>query len=246
MGTSLILQVTVTLKLSGFQTMQKLLFIFIFFIPALGFSQFGVSEFYLAPRFGIGMGMNSYSYHSSVGGTVTDQPKFIQMELGNGISPELALGLKLTRDIYVESSVGYVMNKDFYQTKLAGETVEQGYSFNRFNLQINGKYFVQVNEKFFLDFFGGIAYSIPEDLIVKIGGQTETIRYAGSTGMQLGFGGDYVLGNVSLHGGIRYRLERFTIKPNQKLPVDFTTLNSNFDTISSSGIDVIFSVQYNF
>tara|TARA_R110002050_G_scaffold245367_1_gene382951 strand:- start:12457 stop:13137 length:681 start_codon:yes stop_codon:yes gene_type:complete len=226
--------------------MQKLLTILLISFPLIGFSQFGVSEYYLAPRFGIGMGMNSYSYFSSVNGTITDEPIFVQMELGNGMSPEVALGFKLIKDVYVETSLGYVIHKDFYSTQSGGQTVQQGYSFNRFNLQLNGKYYVPINDKFILDFFGGIAYSIPKDLIVKIGGKTEIIRYAGSTGMQFGFGGDYVLGDISLHGGIRYRLERFTIKPNQKLPTDFSFLNPGFDNISSSGIDLIFSVQFNF
>jgi hypothetical protein len=226
--------------------MGKLLVFLFLLIPGLSFSQFGVSEFYLSPKIAFGMGMNSYTYESNLTSTVTNTPKFVQLDLGSGISPEIALGFKITNNVYVESAVAWIKNKNFYETSLAGETYEQGYSFNRFNLQLSAKYYVEINPKFLLDFYGGISYSVPKDLIVKIGGTTEEIKYAGSIGTQGGFGGNYILGNVCLNGGIRYRLERFAIKPNQTLPDDFNILNPSFQQISSSGIDVIISAAYNF
>ena len=87
---------------------------------------------------------------------------------------------------------------------------------------------------------------VPQQLIVKMSGYTETINYAGTNGLQAGFAGNYLLGDVSFSGGIRYRLERFNIKKNQELPINFMTINPNFEQISSSGIDVVLSVQYNF
>jgi hypothetical protein len=226
--------------------MQKTIIILLITIPSLGFSQFGVSEYYLSAKFGLGMGMNSYTYQSVQNGTSQDHPKFIQLDLGSGFAPEIALGLKLTRDVYVETSVSYVLNTNFYMTKSGSENIEQGYSFNRFNIKLNGKYYVEINQTFMLDFSAGISYSIPEELIVKIGLETEQIHYAGSVGFQAAFGGNYVVHDITFSGGIRYRLERFSIKPNQDLPLDFKTINPSFSNISSSGIDVLLGAQYNF
>lgn len=226
--------------------MKNIITILLFAIPGIGFSQFGVSEFYVSGNVSLGMGMNSYTYESVLEGTALDPPKFIQLDLGSGIAPELVLGLKLTYGIYVEASVGYIINQDFYFAQSGKQSIEQGYSFNRFNLQLNGKHYVEVNEQFLLDFSAGISYSIPEELVVKIGGETETINYAGSIGFQGAFGGDYTVDVVTFKAGIRYRLERFTIKPRQDLPMNFESINANFQNISSSGIDIVLGIQYNF
>ena len=226
--------------------MKRIITILLFSVPILVFSQFGVSEFYVTGNLGVGMGMNSYTYQTIEEGASQDHPKFVQLDLGSGFAPELGLGLKLTRDVYVETSVSYIINQDFYFAKSGKKTIEQGFSFNRFTIQLNGKYYVEVNKSFLLDFLGGISYSIPEELHVKVGAADEFIQYAGSVGFQGGFGGNYVVDVVTFRAGIRYRLERFTIKPKQKLPMDFDKINPNFQNISSSGIDLVFGIQYNF
>ena len=215
-------------------------------IPTLGFSQFNQSEFYATARMAFGMGMNSYTYRTVLDGASVEQPKTVQLDLGSGMSPEIALGFKLTDYVYIETSLSYTLNQDFYTTHSGNQTNEQGYSFKRFNIQLNGKYFEEITESFLLDFSGGMAFSMPQELLVKVSGTTESIDYAGGVGIQAGFGANYRVSDFNFNGGIRYRLERFTIKPNQNLPQSFNGINPNFDQISSSGIDVVFAVQYNF
>jgi hypothetical protein len=215
-------------------------------LPILGFSQFKHSEFYLAGRFGIGMGMNSYTYFSDLDGTASKLPSSIQIELGSGLIPEIGVGLKVADFFYFETSVTFAKTNNFYTAKTPNGESEQGYSFNRYAIQLNAKYFVPVNEKFVMDFYGGLSITIPQELVIKIGGYTEVLRYGGSNGMQGGFAGNYIMGPVTASFGIRYRLERFTLKEKQTLPNDFKILNPSFDKISSSGIDVLFTVIYNF
>ena len=210
------------------------------------FSQFNHSEFYATARMAFGMGMNSYTYQTVLDGSSIEQPKTVQLDLGSGLSPELALGFKLTDYVYVETSLSYTLNQDFYTTGSGNQTNEQGYSFKRFNIQLNGKYFEEISETFLLDFSGGLAFSMPQELLVKVSGTTESIDYAGNVGLQAGFGANYILNHFNFNGGIRYRLERFTIKPNQDLPLSFDEVNPNFKQINSSGIDVVLAVQYNF
>ena len=226
--------------------MRNYLVAFFLVVSFSASAQFKHSEFYAVGRFSFGMAMNSYTYQSELEGTSTDIPRTLQIELGSGIIPELGFGFKLVKNIYVESSLSYAKTSDFYTTQGANGPNEQGYSFNRYAIQINGKYFVPINEKFVMEFNGGASLSMPQELIVKMSGYTEIIQYSGSNGLQGGFSGVYLLGDVSLSGGLRYRLERFTIKADQDLPDNFETLNSNFNKISSSGIDVAFSVFYNF
>jgi hypothetical protein len=97
-----------------------------------------------------------------------------------------------------------------------------------------------------MDFNAGLSVTIPEQLVVKMKGYTEIINYAGSNGLQAGFAGNYINGALTGSAGIRYRLERFTLKQNQDLPENFETLNPSFSKISSSGIDLVFSILYNF
>jgi hypothetical protein len=226
--------------------MKKQITFILFSIPLIAFTQFGTSEFYTIAKIGFGMGMNSYTYNTVINSSSSDEVKSLQIDLGKGISPEVGLGLKLSNYIYLETSLSYTLNKEFYNTQYNGQVYQQGYSFNRFNFQLNGKYFVEVNPNFLLDFNAGILYSIPDDLIIKLNGNTESISYAGSTGLLAGFGCNYIVRDFNFKAGIRYRFERFNIKPKQNLPDHFNTLNSNFDQISSNGIDVLLAIQYNF
>lgn len=226
---------------------MRSIFTGILFLISLGvFSQFNHSEFYMVGRFGLGMGMNSYTYFSNLDGTTGSNPVSLQLELGSGLIPEIGFGFKMADQFYFESSLFYSKSEDFYSTISSYGENEQGFSFNRYAILLNGKYYVAVNEKFVMDFYAGMSITIPQDLIVKIGGTTEVIKYSGSNGLQTGFSGNYVMGALSGSAGIRYRLERFTIEENQDLPSDFLELNPSFDKISSSGIDIVFSVQYNF
>ena len=209
-------------------------------------AQFEHSEFYAVGRFGIGMGMNSYSYFSELEGSSIAVPSSIQIDLGSGFIPELGLGLKIDEFIYVETSVSFAKTEDFYMALSGGNEVLQGYSFNRYAIQLNGKYYVPVNKLFVMDFNAGLSVTIPEQLVVKMKGYTEIINYAGSNGLQAGFAGNYINGALTGSAGIRYRLERFTLKQNQDLPENFETLNPSFSKISSSGIDLVFSILYNF
>ncbi len=224
---------------------KYLLLIFVL-VSFENFAQFGHSEFYAVGKFGFGMGMNSYTYNSNLNGTSMDLPRSIQIELGTGSIPEIGIGLKITEAVYVEASVSYSFTQDFYKSGSGNEIFEQGYSFHRYAILIGGKYYVPVSEKFVMDFNGGFSYSLPEDLIVKMSGYTESIKYAGTNGLQFGFSGNYRVGVVSFSGGLRYRFEGFSIKPHQQLPDDFESLNPNFQKISSTGIDVLFGAQYNF
>ena len=226
--------------------MRKFVLIAILILSFEANAQFGHSEMYLLGRFSIGMGMNSYTYQSELEGTSSDVPRSIQIELGSGLIPEVGIGLKLYRDFYVESSLSYAKTTDFYTTQGVNGPNEQGYSFNRYAIQLNGKYYIAVNEKFVMDFNGGMSFTMPQELQVKISGFSEAIQYSGSNGLQAGFAGNYVLSKVSFSAGIRYRLERFTLKENQDLPLNFESLNPNFEKISSSGIDLAFSAQFNF
>ena len=220
--------------------------ILIFLTSITGVAQFKHSEFYAVTRFAFGMGMNSYTYRSELEGNMVDIPRAIQIELGKGLIPEIGLGFKLTKNVYVETSISYSRTSNFYTTKGVNGINEQGYSFNRYAIQLNGKYFVPVTEKFLLGFNGGGSFSMPKELVVKMSGYIESIKYAGSNGLQAGFTGNYILGIVSFSGGIRYRLERFTIKPHQDLPNNFKAINPNFNKINSSGIDLVFSVLFHF
>lgn len=222
-----------------------LILIFVFISTNI-FAQFGHSEFYAVSKFGFGMGMNSYTYNSSLDGTSSDIPKSIQIELGTGSIPEIGVGLKLMESVYVEVAVSYSHTQDFYAIQSSNETKEQGYSFHRYAILIGGKYYVPVNENFVMDFNAGFSYSLPQELVVKMSGYTESIKYAGTNGLQFGFAANYRVGAVSFSGGLRYRFEGFSIKPHQQLPDDFETLNPSFQKISSTGIDIIFGAQYNF
>ena len=215
-------------------------------ISHVSLAQFKHSEVYGIFKFGIGMGMNNYTYFSNLDGNQADSPKNLQIELGSGLIPEIGIGLQLADMVYVEASVSYSNTQDFYDSKSGGQVYTQGYSFKRYAILLGGKYYVPVNEKLIMDFNGGFSYSLPQDLIVKMTGYTESIKYAGTNGLQLGFAANYVLGSVSFSGGLRYRFEGFEIKPNQQLPNDFEALNPNFNKISSAGIDVLFGLQYNF
>ena len=226
--------------------MKSIIAIFIFSIPVQLFAQFGISEYYVSANSSLSIGMNNYTYLSSLNGQSSEKPTFIQLELGSGMSTELALGLKITKNFYAETSVIYMFNRDFYNVNSGNQTIEQGYSFNRFNIQLNGKHYVEISEALLLDFSIGVAYSIPDELIVKISSEIETIKYSGTAGFQAGFGFNYLMQSWCLHGGLRYRLERFAMKANQDLPDQFKTLNPNLENISSSGIDLLIGVQYNF
>lgn len=228
------------------QRMKLLITLLVLILPMQLLAQFGVSEYYVSANSSFSIGMNNYTYLSTLDGQNAENPQFIQLELGSGISAELALGLKLTKYFYAETSLIYMRNQDFYTVNSGGNTVDQGFSFNRFNIQLNGKFFEEISQKLLLDFSMGVAYSIPDELIVKIGTETESIKYAGSAGFQAGFGFNYRIESVSIHGGLRYRLERFTIKSNQGLPDQFKVINADFGNISSSGIDILIGVQYNF
>ena len=226
---------------------MKSLVIFLFAIlPIHLLAQFGVSEYYVSANSSFSVGMNNYTYRSTVGGQNTETPQFIQLELGSGISAEAALGLKLSKGFYAETSLIYMFNQEFYNVNSGNQDLEQGYSFNRYNIQLNGVHFIDVSPQLLLDFRLGVAYSIPDELIVKIGTETETMKYSGSAGFQAGFGFNFRFKELSFHGGLRYRLERFSIKANQTLPDQFEVINSQFDNISSSGIDILLGIQYNF
>lgn len=226
--------------------MKKQIAFILLFLPIVLSAQFGTSEFYTITKVGFGMGMNSYTYNTVVNSSSSDETSSLQIDLGKGISPEVGLGLKLADYVYLETSISYTLNKEFYNTQYNGQVYQQGYSFNRFNIHFNGQYFVEVNPDFLLDFNAGILYSIPQNLVIKLNGSTQNINYAGATGLQAGFGANYVIRNFNFKAGIRYRFERFNIKPKQDLPNSFKTLNSNFDQISSNGIDVLLAIRYNF
>ena len=226
--------------------MKSLSIILFLVLPIHMLAQFGVSEFYVSANTSFSVGMNNYTYRSTIGGQNSETPQFIQLELGSGVSAEMALGLKLSTGFYAETSLIYMFNREFYNVNSGSEILEQGYSFNRYNIQLNGVHFVDISPQILLDFRLGVAYSIPDELIVKIGTETESIRYSGSAGFQAGFGFNYRFHELSFHGGLRYRLERFSIKPNQTLPDQFKVINNQFDNISSSGIDILIGVQYNF
>ncbi|UTW68104.1 outer membrane beta-barrel protein [bacterium SCSIO 12643] len=226
--------------------MKRVITSVLFGLPLWVFAQFGTSEFYAVTKIGFGMGMNSYTYNTVLNNSLSDGTKSLQIELGKGFSPEVGLGLKLTNLVYLETSLSYTINKEFYNTQYSGQIQEQGYSFNRFNFHLNGKYFVEVNPTFLLDFNAGLLYSIPNDLIIKLNNETHRINYAGTTGIQAGFGATYVVNNFNFKAGIRYRIERFNIKPKQNLPYYFEYLNSNFNQINSNGIDILLAVRYHF
>ncbi len=227
-------------------TVRICMALLMFCVSYASFGQFKHSEFYGVAKFSIGMGMNSYTYQSVLEGTSADVPQSMQIDLGTGFIPEFGLGFKVSDFFYVETSLFFSKTQNFYSTQAAGLVLEEGYSFNRSAILLNGKYYVPVNKKFVMDFFMGVSYSMPQELTVQMSGYSEVINYAGSNGFQGGFAGNFILGAVSISGGLRYRLERFSIKPNQVLPQDFEIMNPSFDRISSSGIDLIFSCQYNF
>lgn len=222
--------------------MRKLFFIISLFSSLLGWSQLPKSDFYLIGRYGIGMGMSEYNYNSTVNGSFSDAPKTIKLDMGSGLIPELGLGINLKRNLYVEYSISYFFNNSFFKT--SGST--QGYSFNRFSFNLNGKYFVEINSKIALDFSIGGSYYIPNELTIQMYGIEEKIKYIGNVGMQVGFGGSFILKQFLLNGGIRYRYESYSKKTNQPLPPDFNEINPHLEFISSNGIDVVFSVIYHF
>ena len=222
--------------------MRKIIFIIGIISPLLGWSQLPKSDFYIIGRYAIGMGMSEYNYNSTLNGSASDSPKSIQLDMGSGLIPEIGLGINLKRNLFVEYSLCYFINNSFFETN----TGTQGYSFNRFNFSLSGKYFVEINQKIALDFSVGGSYYIPNELTINMYGIEEKIKYIGNVGMQAGFGGSYILNQFLLNGGLRYRYESYSKKTNQSLPPDFNEINPHLEFISSNGIDVVFSVIYHF
>ena len=87
--------------------MQKITLICFLVLPFGLIAQFNVSEFYAVGRFSFGMGMNSYTYKSELGGRAPHLPKSLQIELGSGLIPEIGVGFKIASGFYVETSVFY-------------------------------------------------------------------------------------------------------------------------------------------
>lgn len=223
--------------------MKKLFLLTFLLIPFLSFSQFGTKELYGYSRIGIGVGFSQISYKTNLEGNKQGVPLIVSANLGGGMTTEVGFGFKFMENVYIEPFVSYMFSSQQFHN--VGTKVYK-LSTNRFNIGVNGKYFVYVNSEFNLEFYGGTSFRIPQDMVVETENGIEHISFHSNIGVHGGFGGNYIKGNFVFNTGLRYRYEKYKLNTERELPSQFITLNSDLTTMKIKGIDIVFSVMYNF
>lgn len=223
--------------------MKFCIHLILFFVPLLGFSQFGTKELYGYSRVAIGVGLTDINYSTNLHGNSISSPQTVKANIGGGITTEVGLGLKLLNNFYIEPFVSYMFSSTRY--KQQNESILK-FSSNRFNIGVNGKYFVTINSNSNLEFYGGTSYRIPQDMIVQTIYGEERITYSSNIGIHGGFGGNYIKGNFVFNMGLRYRYEKYLLNKAKGVPLYFNLINPNLNDLKISGIDIVFSVMYNF
>ena len=97
------------------------------------------------------------------------------------------------------------------------------------------------------ELYGGTSVRIPQDVVIKTNYGEERIVYSSAIGVHCGFGGNYIHNDFVFNAGLRYRYEKYVLRRNQgSLPMNFETINPQLDNLKVGGIDIVFSVMYNF
>ena len=226
--------------------MKSIFHILLFLFPFFSFSQFGNKELYVYSRLGLGMGLTDIHYTSTIQGNSADIPRTVAANIGGGVITEIGMGMKLTRNLYCEPFVSYMHSEKNYTIVEGSTDYISSFSSNRFNIGLNAKYYVPINPNLFLDVYVGTSYRIPQDIVVETEAGEERIVYTSSAGMHWGFGGNYTYGDFVFSSGLRYRYENYKINVNRNLPQKFLELNPYLSDLNILGVDITFSVAYNF
>jgi len=223
---------------------MKLIHLILFaFIPFFGFSQFGTHELYGYSRIGIGVGLTDINYSSNLNGNSINSPQTVKANIGGGFTTEIGLGLKVLEKFYIEPFVSYMFSTTRYHNE--GQTINK-FSSNRFNIGINGKYFVYINPEMNFELYGGTSYRVPQDMVIETSYGDERITYSSNVGVHAGFGFNYLMGDFVFNAGMRYRYEKYKLNTARGVPLYFNLINPDLNDLKISGIDIIFSVMYNF
>lgn len=224
--------------------MKRVLHIILFFlIPLAGFSQFDTKELYIYSRIGFGVGFTDINYRTVLGGNEQGTPRSVKANIGGGLTTEMGLGLKMFNNVYLEPFVSYMFSTSKY-TNVGTQVYKV--STNRFNIGISGKYFVTINSKMNLELYGGTSYRVPQDMVVETEFGDESVTFNSNLGVHGGFGTNYKKGNFALNAGLRYRFESYQLNSNQDLPMQFEQINPELTDLKIRGVDIVFSVVYNF
>lgn len=227
--------------------MKYLIYILIVLSPLTGYSQFIDKELYIYSRVGIGVGLTNFDYSSVLEGKALSVPKKIKVNMGGGLTTEIGIGLKMLEYFYLEPFVSYMYSRSKYKVDNGTEEYISSFSSNRFNIGINGKYFVYISPEMNFELHAGTSYRIPQDIIVETNFGEERIIYSSAVGVHCGFGGNYIHNDFVFNGGLRYRYEKYVLRNNQNnLPMNFANINPHLESLKVGGIDIIFSVMYNF
>ena len=223
--------------------MKFFIYLLFYFIPLFSFSQYGVNELYVYSRIGVGVGLTDIRYVTNLSGNQIGSPQSIKANIGGGFTTEIGLGLKIFEKFYLEPFVSYMFSTTRYHND--DKTISK-FSSNRFNIGINGKYFVPINAKMNLELYVGTSYRVPQDMIIQTLYGEERITYSSNVGVHGGFGGNYIKNNFVFNAGLRYRYEKYKLNNSQPLPLYFSTINPNLQQLNISGVDIVLSVNYNF
>jgi len=75
---------------------------------------------------------------------------------------------------------------------------------------------------------------------------TERVSFHSNLGLHGGFGGNYKKGNFVFNAGFRYRFEEYELNKDRDLPFEFVAINPELNKLQIRGVDIVFSVMYNF
>lgn len=223
---------------------MKILFnLALLLLPFLSFSQFDTKELYGYSRIGIGVGFTEISYKTVLEGNKIGRPQTVKANLGGGMTTEFGFGFKIVENVYIEPFASYMFSSNRYRN--IGTQVYK-LSTNRFSLGISGKYFAYINSNVNLEFYGGTSFRIPQDMVVETMYGEERVSFKSSAGVHGGFGGNYKMGSFVFNTGLRYRYEKYELNTDKELPSQFVFINSDLKNLEIRGVDIVFSVMYNF
>ncbi len=216
--------------------MKKLLILLLFF-PFIAQAQLGDYNFYFGARFGYAFGLNDYEYLVSEGEDMYGDSISTFYSPGNSWVPELVFGIKMTRNFYMEAGYAYFANRNHVDFGTTAPYPE-GYTFNRSAFLINAFYYVNITRQLNLYMGGGAAYYMPSKLHMEVLNTKETINYAGTFGMQGGFGFSYTVKFVSFQAGVRYRWETYQLKDEQTVSEQRLIDNPEMGSMNASAFDI--------
>ena len=219
-------------------------YILLLLVPIPGLSQFKNTEFYAISRYSLGFGMQEVVFkqvNPTMGDTAT-----LKILPGDGAAPEIGLGFKIQKNIYLETTIGLYINNALNPVTLNGATSMQGHTFNRFFFCFNGTYFIPISSKFLLDFKGGTSFYLPRPMEIFVDNNQYTLTYGAHLGLQGGFGGNLIFNKLMISCGLKYRIETYPLNSSIKQSASIKNPNPDFDQIKANGIDLVTTISYHF